>query len=395
MDNKKLLRICMLDRKRSLESKKNSCFKKYLIDLILKAYILLINSFGAKNVLNNSTHLFIDEVKNVSMSNNLHKTKEAFEKNNVNTHLLCFYKLSGKEHVKIGYINDLVLMIKCTAYLVKSFVVICFKRNKIEETIMSVLIKIYKEYLKNISDKKMHAYLMSDHHFFSTITAVCFPGKSFILQHGLIMDKRFYYPIYADYFLAWGIKSRELLRNSKKVVITGTYKFRFISEANESINDFNKILFCISSLDNNKVQTKIDNLLELSSKSNRQLAVKCHPGSQFDIQYWKKLYSSTNVLFYQEELLENLDFDLAVVENSTVIIDLSALNKPFILYDSIEGYFQNYSDIIPYGRTREEIRECMERISDFDFDIINERLRKYELNNCKCEILSFDLNGFI
>lgn len=392
MKKNKLLEICISNRTRSLEHTKTNWFKKYSIDLIIKMYFLLINSLGKKSFLDHNTCLFFDEVKNSSMINNLRKTRCFFKENEINSYFLCFYKIDRSEHIKIGYLKGIFLIFKFTFFLVCVFLRCLFKKDNITEQSMSLLMNIYLQYLKSLSDYRMRAYLMTDHHFYSTVTTAGFCGTSIVLQHGLIMDKRFYYPIYADYFLAWGERSKKLLENDKKVFVTGTYKFQFdhASEAKKRIN--RTMLFCISSLDNNVVKEKIDCLLEISLKLEITLAVKCHPGSQFNVEHWKNIYSDTNIIFYQEELLENLFFDLAITENSTIIMDLLALKKPFILYDSMDGYFNEYADIIPQGNTKEEIQQCIKHISDFGFEKINETLCRLELNNSDCKILEFNLD---
>ena len=230
-------------------------------------------------------------------------------------------------------------------------------------------------------------FLMSDHHFYSTITAMSYEKNSNVLQHGLIMDKRFYYPIRAGRFFAWGLKSKMILENDDKVVVTGTYKFDDLKQNETAIDKKVDILFCIGSLDTAIVKRKIDILIGITKKYGMKLYVKCHPGSLFDLNVWEETYKGAGIQFFKESRLEEIKFDLAVSENSTVIMDLIALGKPFILFDSLDGYFGEYFKVIPHGNSMEELAACFQVCDHVDYKKIKEVLQQNELNGNKCEIL--------
>lgn len=387
MNKNEILQNCIIDRTNSFEHQELSWYKKNAIDLVVKFYILLFNSFGLKNPQKKAAYIFVDEVKNVSMINNLSNTREAFAEKGLNTYKVCFNKIDRKNHLRLGIFHILILFLGSIFSFLKTLLTSLWKEEKLPNRMMNVLIRYYIRYLDQISDMDAFFLLMSDHHFFSTVTAACYERKSAVLQHGLVMDKRFYYPIRAGHFFAWGEKSKKLLNNDERVTVTGTYKFGFAKNMDSDFTEVKDILFCISSLDKKIVKDKIDCLYKLAQKHRFHLSVKCHPGSLFKVDYWKSLYKDTDISFYQEELLRTIKFDLAVPEGSTIIIDLLAMNKPFILFDKPNGYFEEYSDIMPHGDTFEKIERCIQELSGYDFKEINRMICRAELNECNCDII--------
>ena len=387
MDEKEIISTVLNDRNMSLEGVKTSWVKKQGIDLLAKYWIMLINSFGKGN-LNKECNIFVDEIKNNNMINNLAATKREFIKHGATVKSICFYQFVSKNHVKVGITKSIILIVRCFFKSILVFVSAIFKKNSLKFT-SKILINEFEEYTKLLNAEDKLFFIMSDHHFFSSIIAINFTNKSHVIQHGLVMGKSFYYPIRAGYFYAWGKHSKELLNNDPKVLVTGTYKFNEIVENKKNseydYNDLKNVVFCIGSLDHDSVKRKIDILLSIFDKTNIQLIIKDHPGSLFDSSQWQQLYKNKRIIFYKEELLQNIDFDLAITENSTVIMDLIAMHKPFILFDEL-GYFDVYKDIIPNAQSENQLRNIISNLKNYNFASISDRLIKEELNDGECSI---------
>ena len=326
---------------------------------------------------------FVDEIKNNNMANNLKKTRSVFEKNGEKTTSLNFYG-KGDKHFKLGYFKPFIYMFSTILHGLAYAIISVSGKSQLP----SITHFLYKKYLKYIETMEKQGakeiYLMTDHHFFSSILANEYGEKCAVIQHGLVMDKKFYYPVRAAKFCAWGERSKELQKNDPKVIVTGTYKFQDMKNNYSGNND--RIMFCIGSLDNESVKRKIGILLRISKEKGFKLLVKCHPGSLFDKSEWEELFKGEDVAFYKEELIQDIDFDIAISENSTAIMDLIALHKSFILFDDIEGYFAEYKDIIPHGNTENEIAALIDSNDPVKLEKITSLILKNELNSGKCTI---------
>ena len=369
------------DRVESLEHVSIGWVKKNGIDLLIKQMIFMINSFGKKSSC--IDYLFVDEIKNNNMQNNLRKTKSVFESHKEKIATVTFNHLERTGHVKLGYLLPACDICLTGIKIMATSLLGLFGKPQLKSVIKYLYTRVSK--LMPATRDIKEIYLMSDHHFFSSIIAFEETEKCAILQHGLVMDKRFYYPIRAGKFCAWGERSRQLQNNDAKVVVTGTYKFDGMS-SKANCDTIKQIMFLIGSLDNEKVKEKIDTLVKICEEKQFNLIIKCHPGSLFDKTIWEKSYHDKGVAFYKEELIQDLDFDLAVSENSTAIMDLIALNKPFVLFDEIEEYFSVYRSVLPHGNSDREIEEILLHITDFDFRAIMDEIRNKELNSGECYI---------
>lgn len=382
-----LLELCFDDRFRVFHTNKKSVpvIRIMNLDLLVKACIVLINSIGKKN---NTSILFVDEVKNNSMIHNLRVTMKNFHDNDKKFVVCNFREIENNyTHVKVGYLFPIVkilYLLLAHVFIYLSYLFVGWeKANKKSLNILKDVINSYFQSWCN--NKNIDVYIMSDHNFYSTIFAVHEFSTSRVIQHGLVMDKTYYYPILANEFLAWGSRSKELLDYDSKVRICGTYKFDDCIIVNHEKS--NSILYCVSSLDDNLVERKIKELNLLAKKINSTLKVKCHPGSFFSSDKWKELFSGESIEFYQNEKLGEISFNVAIIENSTILMDLLYLNKKFILYDKIQGYFEIYSNIIPNGDIIERIEYYLNGIEDIDYNIIRDKMIKEELNGGECNII--------
>ena len=382
MERERLFETCYKERIQSLEHVQIGWVKMNAFDLMIKYFIFIINSIGSSKSAK-ADYLFVDEVKNNNMSNNLLTTKDIFDKKKEKTAMLSFYKINRKNSLKFGYLRPIAEAAYIALGAVPVIVLAAMGRRR-DRNVIRMIGSSFERLLPKIRDVT-EIYLMSDHHFYSTMIAVTMSDKCSVLQHGLIMDKRFYYPIRAGRFMAWGERSWQLEYDDPKVIVTGTYKYLGI-KSNNTTPKQKTLLFCIGSLDNEKVKQKIDVLFKLTKRNNYCLKIKCHPGSLFNIEQWKELYKNKEIVFYKEELVQTLAFDIAVSENSTVIMDLIAMHKPFVIFDDINGYYSKYANIIPHGNDLVSISEMIEKIDSIDFVKIADTLNQQELNNGICSI---------
>lgn len=296
---------------------------------------------------------------------------------------MCFYQINIREHYKIGFVLPLVMSIQATVKVMEA-AIRGWKEDKFEKYIVESLVDMFIKYISILGKDDNTFYLMTDHHFFSSILANQLSSKCYVLQHGMVLNKRLYYPVRANVFYAWGRRSKEILENDEKIIVVGTYKFKGMYNKFKK-RKITKVLYCISILDDELVKKKIEVLYEITQKNGFLFAIKLHPGSMFDISF-ANMIENKNISIYKEEDLSSIDFDLAVTENSTINIDLAVMGKPFIIYDFDNGYFNKYFDIIPHGNSFKELEECFQRLDFYDFKLINEKLLINEVNGGRCTL---------
>ena len=370
----RLLKICMDDRFRAMKrlNVHISKIKILNIDLVVKLLILYINSFGKRT---KKKIAFIDEVRNISMINNLYNT--IIHCPNEFSIIRLRDKHNDKKNLKVGYcwplVQLVIVLIKTVGMLIASPF---FGMNNTS----NMLIKAMEKYLKRINEQGYKTiYSMTDHNFFSTICCA-FPGiYSNVIQHGIILDVTYFSPITTDRFLAWGNHSKQIL-NDPRVIVTGTYKFENIKKS--KTKDDNCVLFCISSTDKELLKKKIRSLIHICKLLNFRLKVLNHPGSYFDNLGLEKLFPSVEII--KEIPVDKLDFSIAVIENSTILIDLIYMNKPYVIYDDLLEYFNQYS--IPASNDFEKIYKSIKNYRTIDYNSINDKIIEQELNNNECSI---------
>lgn len=399
MDEIKKNRKAFDDRMKLLNSNNKLNFiKRYGIDYIIKYIILVINSIGKAKIVK---YIFVDEIKNANMNDNLKNTREKFI--NVETSYMNFYKIDNNlEHLKIGIINPICLILILLLQLVIILPIMILPYKKACIIIMKIIEFNYSIYLWCINkDKKLKVILMTEHHFFSAVTVNKLDDfTTYILQHGAICDISYYYPIQANYFLAWGKKSKELLYQDEKVICTGTYKFDKLKLKNTTSkfkhNEIT-ILWPLRPIENNILKSYMEMFLYLSKKMsdiNINLVVKKHPSSFSSFEFLKK-YNNENInISFVDEKLEKIEFDIAVIDNSTIGYDLFILGKPFIVISSlVEGEliidYKSYN-IPVVGNNEELYTNIYSYINDGEFIDKYKSSRKLflseELNDGNCNI---------
>ena len=371
------------DRKNSFNTVAPGFAKRCYFDLFCKEIILFLNSLGRKNNRDFSGDYFVNEVKNSNMSRNLEKSRKASEIGGRNTLALEFYRIKRYRHLKTGFFRPIGLIIALSFSYFFILIPGLIVRN---EYVLSfrLLIWGFRTFLKGTDFGSNRVFLMTDHHFFSSVIAMENVADTYVLQHGLILDKRFYYPIRAKHFCAWGKHSLKLLNNDPKALVTGTMKFSDIEAP--AGKEIRKVVYCISSLQKDEVEKKIDIIYEVTQMLGLEFVVKCHPGSMFSLDYLLEKYKDKNIAFFKEEKIEDIDFDVAISENSTINIDFATMNKPFIIYDDDIGYFDEYRDVLAICNSKDGLIDVLNRLEETDFKGINARIVENELNGGLCTL---------
>lgn len=409
MDEIKKNKKIFADRMKLLESNNDLSFiKKYGIDYLIKYIILLLNSIGKSKLVK---YIFVDEIKNANMNNNLKNTREKF--NNLDTSYINFYKLDqSNEHLKIGFIKPIYLILFLMLQIVFILPILILPYKKACIIIMKITMFNYSKYIKYINkDKNLKVILMTEHHFFSAITVNKLKDfTTFILQHGAICDISYYYPIEANYFLAWGKNSKEVLYKDNKIICTGTYKFDKLKLKDKNIILKNKnmilknkkivILWPLRPIESSVLKSYMEMFLYISENMNNidvELIVKKHPSSFSSFECLRE-YEDTNInISFVDETLDKIKFDIAVIDNSTIGYDLFVLGKPFVVIKSLvdgEVIIDYKSYNVPIVKNKEELYiNINSYIEDSKFiekyQSSRELFLNEELNNGNCNIKEF------
>lgn len=348
-------------------------------DLLCKFGVMCINSIGRPT---KGSLFFVDEVKNGSMIINLHNTmKICSEKFSV----VDFRNLGTSGHIKTGRVIPLVKLASTCIASLFLFLATPFLGMKRANQISSLLlIRQMSSFISAwIRQGYSVAYVMTDHNFYSTIICNFQDIESNVLQHGLILDASYYHVYAADHFLAWGKHSEKLMNDPEHVRVTGTCKFSCISTSPNLPAKEKKVLYCVSSRNYEEVRKKTNDLKKLFNEQGYQFAVKLHPGSGFRAA--DLVAENSDVEFYKEELLQDIPFTLGIIENSTVLMDLMYLNKPYIIFDSSRGYFSEYPDV-PLARSIDDLPEVISQAEKTDYKVLKNKIMEQELNSGCCEI---------
>ena len=383
MTREEIAQICTDDRFRFMNrvGMKIPFTKKINLDLLVKLLIMLSRSCGKPA---NETCIFVDEVKNRSMIGNLHNTIDACGR----PFSVMNYR-NGKckyPHVKIGIFLPVWYML--LALLAHFGLYLCLPfagTGWVNRKSTGVLIGISQKYNRRLRGENIRVYAMTDHNFYSTVICCDERFDSYVIQHGLLLDETYYYPVYAKHFLAWGSRSKALLHNDPKAMVVGTYKFAGLERRTGKPDARKKLLYCVSITDMDLVAKKIRALRRVVG-GDCTLMVKMHPGSLYSNERLEEEFQGSGIAFYKECTISEIDFDMAVIENSTVLIDLLFLGKPFFIFDTRKGYFAEYGDLVPWCEGEEDLADALESVKSCDVDRIRGAILDRELNGDRCDI---------
>lgn len=371
-----------IDRERLARLGAHKSFAKRIgLDLFLKYGIMLFNSIGVKG---NKTLVFVDEINNSSMFNNLYATKNDLDKHE-ETRTVSLRKLCRLGHVKIGVLWPVAQLFR-TVFVGAAFaVVLSFKKEngKYEDRMLKYLTNVFCDFLNRLDAQAKLYILMSDHHFFSSIVALRNPKKSCVLQHGLIQDRAFFEPIRANYFFAWGKTSSNLISDQKKVFITGTNKFDECLRMQREVikSPPKKVLVCLATSRNKEdIERVLQPIFELQSHLKFELSIKTHPGSLYSMSDLIEAAQGRKANLYKDEAITDLDFDFAISEQSTSLLDFACMNVPFVLFDRIKDSYFELNDAIPTAHDAKDIENAILGFDQKAFLSMKKRFLENELN---------------
>ena len=378
----RVLHELMVDRKRRAKlGVLDSFIKRTGFDLFIKYGIVLFNSIGTKE---SNALVFVDEVNNSNMFKNLHATKSDLDKHE-ETRTLSLRKVCRSKHIRIGILWPVIQLFQ-TVFAGAAFAVVLSIRkenSKYEYSMLRYLTNAFSNFLNKLDAQAKLYLLMSDHHFFSSIVALQYPEKSCVLQHGLIQDKAFFEPIRADYFFAWGKASSNLIGDKRKVFITGTNKFDECLRVQRSAikSPPKKVLVCLAtSRSKEAIEHTLKPIFELQNRLKFDLLIKTHPGSQFSMDELIEAAQGRIVNLYKDEAIADLDFDFAISEQSTSLLDFACMNVPFILFDEVDDSYFRLNDAVPTAHDAKDIEKVLRDFDQEAFVAMKKRFLENELN---------------
>lgn len=342
---------------------------------------MLFNSIGTKE---SNALVFVDEVNNSNMFKNLHATKSDLDKHE-ETRTLSLRKVCRSKHIRIGILWPVIQLFQ-TVFAGAAFAVVLSIRkenSKYEYSMLRYLTNAFSNFLNKLDAQAKLYLLMSDHHFFSSIVALQYPEKSCVLQHGLIQDKAFFEPIRADYFFAWGKASSNLIGDKRKVFITGTNKFDECLRVQRSAikSPPKKVLVCLAtSRSKEAIEHTLKPIFELQNRLKFDLLIKTHPGSQFSMDELIEAAQGRIVNLYKDEAIADLDFDFAISEQSTSLLDFACMNVPFILFDEVDDSYFRLNDAVPTAHDAKDIEKVLRDFDQEAFVAMKKRFLENELN---------------
>lgn len=377
---------CKEDRERVFETGHGTWTRTCGLDLLAKILILYLNSMGSRT---KQDALYVDEINNRNMHNNLQRTADSIACDH--TAFLCFYYRKRGGHCKTGIGWSVFRILSTIARAIPIAFTHISNRDKTNLRMIELLVGEMQAYIKRCGDTSLYV-LMSDHHFYSTIIAESCQN-SIVLQHGLIQDIRFFTPVRASAICCWSKKSARLI-NSSKALVTGTLKFEIRQSAPlQKSREFSRVLVCLSSSkSSNEIQNRLAPILALATEYGFSILVKTHPGSLYSLDELKKATSAakTQIELYKEERIEDIDFDFAFIEQSTAVLDIACLKIPFIICSGdCDTYFTEYDGVLPIAHNDIELIELYKSFSYPKWKKAVEYLLDREINGGRSSLLAF------
>lgn len=185
--------------------------------------------------------------------------------------------------------------------------------------------------------------------------------KTIVLQHGLILDKTFYFPTNAREFRAWGELSRQHFYSRHPdgaLTVKGRYKKDEVRKSDHfvPVNKSCLAILAATSFRRDDLDQMIDamrNCMRLLEKEQAVCAIKLHPATKgaLWLRWWirKQL---PNILFETDDMEDlAVKYDVLITRNSTSAIDFLLLGKPVVFLEYGRGPFPS----LDYGLTLHDL----------------------------------------
>lgn len=196
--------------------------------------------------------------------------------------------------------------------------------------------------------------------------------RTIVIQHGLILSEKFYFPSVANEFWAWGELSKAHYRSwnkNGKILIRGRYKNDISFKKNNYLwpdSDQKKSFLIAPSHIHSEVKEiiKVVRSLEVFSLvGNSKLGIKFHPSTKFTwiLKFWCR-FILKEIIFEVDEMEGLSDsYDFLITKSSTSSVDFILKGKPVFFLDNI-------------GVKNLTLVECGFNVSDLNFVINNKNI---------------------
>lgn len=325
-------------------------FKRYSLDNYIKAIVSLFSGKSCKA--RNSKYLFVNDVFNNSMVQNMRAVQEEFEEGFIE--LIADKRLAGDNSVLIyRYFKPLVFVkqvFRVYGLLQKNattFKKLC-EEFKIKKRLL-VLNIIDSLFVVNCASNFLKSHpditdivLNTDVHKLSK-TLVLMSGEknihSYVIQHGATVLEYGYLPVIANYMLSWGKLSSDWFMergtSPERLVAIGTPKmddFVNYNKIEAELKEVRNILLVLNPIGDSHVRTLLQIISEAGIDKDYNLKIKLHPSSVDNRDLVEKVFKEPQVEILKEANTHDLihQVDVVITTTSTVGNETIAFGKPLV-----------------------------------------------------------------
>lgn len=324
--------------------------KKYSLDNYVKAFISLFSRKGTK--LKNSKYLFVNDVYNISMVQNLRAVQKEFDEDIIE--LIADRRLVSKKS-KLIY-----RYFRPVAFIKQMFGVYGLLQNnsstlnglcsdfKIKRRLLAFGL-IDSLFVLNCASNflKCHEHitkivLNTDVHKLSK--ALVFLSRerninTYVIQHGSTVLEYGYLPVIADYMLTWGKLSNDWFierdTNKEKLIVLGTPKmdgFVNYGKVEAELNQVKTILLILNPIGDKHVRKLLELIKKARLDIDYSLIIKLHPGSVDNKELVEEFFKEAQVEIIKKANIHELihQSDVIITTTSTVGTETIVFKKPLV-----------------------------------------------------------------
>lgn len=322
--------------------------KKYSLDNYVKAIL----AFFAKNPnrSTNSRYLFVNDVNNGSMIENMRAVQKEFDEDFIE--LITDKRLVRKNS---KFVFKYFSPLKFIRQTYKTFFILRKNSNTLTELCNEFKIKkpllrynIFDSlFVLNCAEQFLNAHKEIDHIILNTdvhkvsralvLLARNRRIKTYVIQHGSTVLEYGYLPVISDYIFTWGKLSNnwflERGTNKNNLITTGTPKMDSIQNFDiqkESIQEVENILLILNPIGEKKVRDFLRIVKDANLDVNYNLVIKLHPGSVDNRNIVDEIFKNSNIHIHKTGNTHKLihESDVVITTTSTVGNETIAFNKP-------------------------------------------------------------------
>lgn len=324
--------------------------KKYSLDNYVKAILAFFSKEPNKSA--NSKYLFVNDVNNNSMIENMRAVQKKFDEDFIE--LIADKRLVNKKSKFVFKYFSLLRFIRQTF---NTFFIL--KKNSRALIELCNEFKIKKRFLRyniydslfvlNCAEQFLNAHKEIDHIILNTdvhkvsraivLLARNRKIKTYVIQHGSTVLEYGYLPVNSDYLFTWGKLSNNwfLERGTKEnnLIITGTPKMDSIKKykiQKDAIKKVKNILLILNPIGEKNVRDFLRIVKEANLDTNYNLVIKLHPGSVDNRNIVDEFFKNYDTKIYKIENTHKLIYesDVVITTTSTVGNETIAFYKPLV-----------------------------------------------------------------